>query len=223
MPPTSDLTTLDHHGIVVGKGWRKVFVPLLVVVWFAVLTGGFYALIDFDLQPTAHGRPQRNWPAGASIERATQGPTLVVFLHPRCACSQATVSELARVLEQAQRKVETYVYFVRPPGTPADWEQGQLWRATSKIPGVHILVDTDGIQAARFGAESSGQAMLYDAAGQLTFAGGLTASRGHYGSNPSSNQLITTINSDHQALASVDVFGCPLTGLSRPAAPESQP
>ena len=223
MTPTSALTTLRNRGTFVGSSPRKVLEPLLIVGWLAVLMCGFYALIDFDLRPTSHGRPDVSWPTGAPIERATQGSTLVVFLHPRCACSQATVSELARVLEHAGRKVETYVYFVRPPGTPTDWEQGALWRATAKIPGVRLLVDPDGIEAARFGAESSGAALLYDAAGHLTFAGGLTASRGHFGANPSSDQLITTINSDHRAIVTADVFGCPLTGLSRATAPGGPP
>jgi hypothetical protein len=213
---------LDPPAISPGKPSSIVLELLLIVGWLVLLLCGFYALIDYDLRPTASGHAEATWPARASLERALQGWTLVVFLHPRCACSQATVSELARVLDQAQATVTTFVYFVKPSGAPADWERGGLRRTVSALPGVRVMIDPEGSEAARFGAESSGQTLLYDADGRLTFAGGLTAVRGHYGENPASDRLIAIINSDHQATASVDVFGCPLTDLPRTAFPETQ-
>jgi hypothetical protein len=213
--------TPESPAVSPGKPGSIVLEPLLIAGWLALLLCGFYALIDYDLRPTASGHPDPTWPARASIARAPQGWTLVVFLHPRCACSQATVSELSRVLDQAQATVTTFVYFVKPPGAPADWERGGLRQTVSAIPGVRVLVDPDGLEAARFGAESSGQALLYGADGRLAFTGGLTAARGHYGVNPASDRLIAIINHSGPAAAtSADVFGCPLSERARTASQE---
>ena len=42
------------------------------------------------------------------------------------------------------------------------------------IPGVTTIVDRDGTQASLFGAETSGQVVLYDSHGELKFRGGIT-------------------------------------------------
>ena len=46
-----------------------------------------------------------------------------------------------------------------------------------------MLRDDDGAEARRFGAETSGQTLLYDARGALAFSGGITGARGHAGDN----------------------------------------
>ena len=57
------------------------------------------------------------------------------------------------------------------------------WRSAAAIPGVTVHVDHDGGEARRFGAETSGFVVLYDAHGELLFAGGITTGRGQAGDN----------------------------------------
>ncbi len=57
-----------------------------------------------------------------------------------------------------------------------------------------MLRDDDGAEAKRFGAETSGQTLLYDERGTLAFSGGITGSRGHAGDNAGRASLLALIN-----------------------------
>ena len=74
-----------------------------------------------------------------------------------------------------------------------------------------VLVDrdADGVEAARFGAKTSGQALLYAADGRLLFHGGLTPSRGHEGDNEGLRR-VTAILDGKAARDESPVFGCSL-------------
>jgi hypothetical protein len=45
-------------------------------------------------------------------------------------------------------------------------------------PAQRARADAEGVEMHRFGALTSGQTLVYDAAGRLLFSGGITASRG---------------------------------------------
>ena len=73
-----------------------------------------------------------------------------------------------------------------------------------------MLRDADGREAKRFGVETSGQTLLYDANGRLIFSGGITGSRGHVGENAGELALISLINGGQAERNATSVFGCPL-------------
>src|SRR5262249_54822559 len=79
------------------------------------------------------------------------------------------------VLARAPADVRTVVVLVRPPDADDDWDRSSLGDVS--LPHAERWLDTDGREARLFRAETSGQALLYDAAGRLTFHGGLTAAR----------------------------------------------
>jgi hypothetical protein len=108
--------------------------------------------------------------------------------------------------------------FLKPTSSGSDWEDTELRRSASAIPGVTVLSDVDGAEARRFGAETSGHTILFDANGRLLFSGGITESRGHAGSNFGENAVLSLINNQPIAGAtgSAPVFGCPL--INRAAA-----
>ena len=57
-----------------------------------------------------------------------------------------------------------------------------------------MLRDDDGAEARRFGAETSGQTLLYDEHGALLFSGGITGARGHAGDNAGRASLVALLN-----------------------------
>ena len=122
------------------------------------------------------------------------------------------MDELARVMARSQSKVDAYVLFYTPAGEQAKWEDTELRRSASKIPGVKVLSDIDGIEAHRFGAETSGHTFLFDPTGRLLFNGGITESRGHSGDNDGESSLIALISNNTSRLTKTLVFGCSLTG-----------
>ena len=51
-----------------------------------------------------------------------------MLTHPHCPCSRASIGELARLMAQAQGRVTAYVLFIKPAGSPEDWENSDLWQ-----------------------------------------------------------------------------------------------
>src|ERR1700747_2790456 len=100
------------------------------------------------------------------------------------------MDEFAQVMAHVQGKVRAYVLFYTPRQSGSDWQKTDLRRTAAQIPGVTALSDIDGVEAERFGAETSGHTFLFDRGGRLLFNGGITASRGHSGDNAGESALV---------------------------------
>lgn len=137
-------------------------------------------------------------------------PRLLLFLHPKCPCSAATLSELAEILAEHRGALDVEVIFVRPAETAAGWEQTSLWTAAAQLPGVQVRSDDGGVLAKQFGAATSGHVVLYGAGGQLLFSGGITPARGVAGDNFGRRAVAAALKGQ-PADQSAPVFGCPLT------------
>jgi hypothetical protein len=132
---------------------------------------------------------------------------------------RASLSELARALAEADRNVDTHVFFIRPRSVPAGWERTDLWRWLEGMPGVQLHSDEAQTEARRFGVRTSGHVLLYDRAGDLVFSGGITAGRGHEGDNAGRSGLIGRLRGGTVGRMDTPVFGCPLFSDHDPAAP----
>lgn len=175
-----------------------------------MLAVGGQALLSYEHSPGKVGMVPKSWPAESRIVRATDRDTLVMLAHPRCPCTRASVNELARIMAQSPGRLNASVVFFQPQGAGTDWKDTSLMRDASQIPGVKIVVDVDGTEAQRFGAETSGHTLLYDSQGNLLFSGGITASRGHEGDNLGENTIIALVNNRPTGGRSTSVFGCSL-------------
>jgi hypothetical protein len=113
-------------------------------------------------------------------------------------------------MTRLQGKVAAVVIFVRPKDFAEDWEFTDLWHSAQSIPGTRVLSDAGGVEAARFGAQASGQAMLYDASGNLRFSGGITASRGHSGDNAGRSAIVSLVTTGSAQTTRTSVYGCSL-------------
>lgn len=180
-----------------------------IALWLLLCGLGSAGMVHYQLAPGDAGSPPASWPSDTGLKRAPGRPTLLVFVHPKCPCSRATVDSLAWVMSRAGSGVAAYAVFVRPKGFAEGWEQTDLWRDASRIPGVALVSDADGIETRRFGAETSGEAELFDAAGKLSYSGGLTAGRGHFGDNDGRDSVLSLV-SGRAASASRPVYGCAL-------------
>jgi hypothetical protein len=194
---------------------RSIVLGLACIAWGSGVVAGFSTAERYAGTPGAPGAPCASWPAGASLERDASRPTLLLFLHPRCPCSDATVEELSRLLARCGERMTTQVLFVTDPALGTDWRQAGLWSDVAALPGVTELEDAGGVEARRFGARTSGQAQLFGADGALLFAGGLTAARGHAGDNAGVDAIEGLVLHGHGA-SSTPVFGCALPGAVSP-------
>ena len=134
---------------------------------------------------------------------------IVVFAHPRCSCTGATLEQLARIQAQAG-DLDIRIFFFTPSGQPETWANTSLREQADRIPGAKIFGDPGGAVAARYGAQTSGQVLLFDAEGRLAFEGGLTASRGHYGDSDGSDAVAAVLKRLAPRHRRTPVFGCDL-------------
>jgi len=183
-------------------------VPLL---WLTAIVVGLGALEEYKSRPGTTGLTPVALPKGMPGVEGGERARLLMFVHPKCPCSKASVGELAEIATRESGKVAVEVVFVKPPGAVQDWSKTTLREQAAAIPGVR-LVDDDGTLAKRLGAETSGYVVLYDAGGKLLFSGGITRSRGHEGDNFGRRAICALLNgnSDGFTGAKTPVFGCPL-------------
>lgn len=147
-------------------------------------------------------------------------PTLVMFVHPRCPCSRASLGELAVLLAQSPQRVNVHVVFLKPAEVDGRWLASDLWRQAELISGVTLDTDEAGTEARRFQSQISGDTVLYAAGGKLLFHGGITAERGHAGDNAGRSTLLALLKNQTFGagkIPSTPVFGC---ALFQPATPE---
>ena len=237
MPPSSPADT-EH--LDAGKSITDVRLKgrlqIAVIAWLLFVAVGLGCLLIYANQPGQRGEPVVNWPEGMEVGLSKSKSTLLLFAHPRCPCTRATLDELAWIMTRCGSNVECQVHFVQPAGKSGQWMQSDIWETASSIPGVTVWADREGQLTKQFGAKTSGHAMLYDSYGRLRFEGGITPSRGHRGSNSGRQEIIRIANTrqpkaliahvnqpgntDDVATESTCVFGCPLFAARQVSATE---
>jgi hypothetical protein len=188
-------------------------IRLGVGLWLGVIGPGVWALWAYAGRPAQPAAAPIQWPETSHLERDPQRPTLVMLLHPRCACSRASLSELSRLMARVDGKVTAHVAIQVPAGAGDEWTDTDLWHIARTIQGVRVSAD-GGDETRAFGAAASGQVLLYDAGGALVFAGGITYARGHEGANDGRQALEARILDGHAPIAQTPVFGCLLRSPS---------
>lgn len=193
------------------------------LIWAASAIFGMGVLFNYELTPGETASPSADWPAQSSLALDPVLPTLVMFVHPRCSCSRASLGELARLIAQCGDQVRAHVLFFTPGGADIEWAKTDLWRSAAAIPGVGVRFDEDGTEAGRFAATISGQTFLYDTGGRLVFDGGITASRSHFGDNAGRAAITSFALKGSADRASTPVFGCSIHDPESPAREEVAP
>jgi hypothetical protein len=182
----------------------------MLLAWLACVLAGMVVLWRYEATPGPVHVTDVDWPAASSIVPSHKLPTLLIFAHPRCPCTRATLAELDALMTHNQGRVDARVCFFQPTDEPPDWSRTDLYDAAAAIPGVKVEWDPDNVEAHRFGAKTSGYTLLFDRRGKLLFSGGITAARGHQGDNDGIAAIATLLAGDRSETENTPVFGCPL-------------
>jgi hypothetical protein len=195
---------------------KNAIIAVAVAVWIPAVGYGVNTLWRYSTTAGHPAEPPSEWPRFAPIERAAGRSTLLIFAHPKCPCTQATLGELGIIVAHGRERVNAFVFFYRPSAEPGEWAKTDLWQAATAIPGVRAFEDRDGAVARSFGVFTSGETLLYDPAGRLQFQGGITAFRGHSGDNAGRSAITALLQGDEvpskNAHMTAPVFGCSLRG-----------
>jgi hypothetical protein len=192
---------------------RRVWIVAgCVSLWIFAVGAGARAMWTYQTTPGAAAEPPARWPSASTLADPSRRPTLLLIAHPHCPCTRASVGELGRLMARLGERVSAHVLVYRPRDFAAGWERTDVWDTAARIPGVSVHVDVDGAEAARFGAATSGQVLLYDTAGRRRFSGGLTNARGHVGESPAQERIAAIVEGGETEDATARVFGCALAG-----------
>lgn len=188
--------------------------PLLVFSWLAIIVAGLCFAVDFEKRPALISEQLKVWPKESRLQRNENGLTLLMFVHPNCPCSQASIAELARFMNK-NRNLSGYVCFLIPKNVDGSWLESKNWQDARKIPGLVSAPDYSESEAEKFFARGSGETFLFAKDGKLLFHGGITAARGHEGPNSGLDSLQLAVQRMENKETVYPVYGCSLQNCSK--------
>jgi len=169
-------------------------------MWLSFACLGFVPLINY----AAHAGTSGVVPLHLSTAGWHGRARLIMTVHPKCACSHASLRELDRLLAHVSEPIDAHIVFVGQD------EDTALLQQAMAISGVTIEHDTTGQDAQALGAETSGDVFFYDAQGTLRFHGGLTTARGHEGASPGADAILALVSHQPATVLATAAFGCRL-------------
>jgi hypothetical protein len=177
--------------------------------WLIATAAGMAWSLAYARAPGDIGTAPPAWPGGEAIGRIAGRPTLVLALHPACVCSQATLEQIDRLAAARPGALDVIVLLAAYDALPA--EADVIGPALARRRHLRRVDDRGAAIARRFGALTSGHAVLYDEHGRLRFSGGLTRGRGETGDSlPLAFLRDWTAGTRPAGVARFDVFGCAL-------------
>ena len=209
MPPLAPTPIPPRRGTSPRRRLGALWI-LGLAAWVGLVVAGVTWTARWSQRPGTFAAVPPTWPAASKLGRSATKHALVVFAHPRCPCTVATLRELEKIVARCQDRVDTRVVLCLPPGATAGFDDGELRQRAAAIPGATVHADPEGREAYLFDATTSGAVYLFDPSGALRFSGGITAARGHEGQNPGRTQLVALVQDGGSGLVRSPVFGCPL-------------
>lgn len=181
---------------------------ILTLTWFAMSLGGFAYWELHERTPGLISEPTTE--AFNRLTSPSPGLRMMLFLHPHCSCSRATLNQLASCMSERRFDSDLCVYFVRPPGARENWEVSELRSLATVIPCARVLTDVDGKIARAYGVHTSGHLIVQDSTDAIRFTGGITPGRGNGQDCAGRQAVISLFAGELAAISSTPVFGCPL-------------
>ena len=165
----------------------------------------------FATEPDACSAEDAQWPDGTAVSRSSEQLTLLLFVHPRCSCTRASVQELSRVLSRTKQLPAVRVIASCPRNATREWRESSIVADAAALPNAALIDDAWGAESARFGAVVSGTVIVFSQGGSRLFSGGVTSSRGHTGVSTGGQMLLAVLNGEAaRQQAAAPVFGCRL-------------
>ncbi len=186
----------------------------LALLWLFGIGYGISILMTHELTPGPQSSP---FPSSGELLLPFLHDKpfgLVMFAHPHCVCTKASISELQWILSKCSDSVQATILFVKPEGAPEDWEKSDSWQMACELPHVRVMVDESARLAKRLGALTSGHTFLINSTGNILFSGGVTNGRGVTGDNAGRRAILSfakhTSPSNEPPQSTANVFGCTL-------------
>jgi len=197
--------------------YRSVFLASgLLALATGATVGGFALLARHQSRAGDSGKPAHACPSAYASLLHPELPTLLLFAHPQCPCTIATIAELERVAAKCEGRLHVIVCVDAPAAFSSELVHGRTWTRASATPSFDVKEDAHGRIASAFGVRTSGHALLFAPDGELLFDGGITGSRGHEGDNPGSLAVVDIVLGRAPDCRFTPVYGCALFAADVP-------
>ena len=187
------------------------------VLFFWIVTSlyGIYFSINYSSTPGESSKWSEPWPEQSQLKFEPDKFNFVVFLHPECDCSKATLNQIEEIVKDAgSEKIHYLAVFLLPEKMRIAWGESDLLKRTRGIKNLQIYID-DQKEFQRFGVKTSGQTLIFGPSKDLLFSGGLTVARGHIGVSMGQDFVLSLFKGRDLAKNKIDkkinltpVFGC---------------
>jgi hypothetical protein len=200
----------ENKGNVVSGGVWRISLVLLAVAWTAASVLSWSLLLSHTYQPVVATGGINEWPSSLEPTDRDGRIRVILFAHPLCPCTRATIAELDEALGSRRTNVNTTIVFVTAGLAEPDIYDSPTVAAARRLLNVTLRFEDNTAFASRIGATTSGELFVFDGAGKRVFHGGITAGRGHRGRSPGRErfeQALEGILVDHEESP---LFGCRL-------------
>jgi hypothetical protein len=182
----------------------------ILTLWVIAVGLGFFFLERYKSTPGMPGTELKVLPPQSEIDLSEKPYTLVMFGHPKCPCSRASLVELQKLIGTYSREFGVRIIFYHPKSSSPDWFETDIVAKAKALPDVKVSYDPDGRLARIIGAKTSGQTYVFDKQRRQIFMGGITGSRGHEGENDGVRSIASIAETGKPILSTTKVFGCSL-------------
>src|SRR5258706_7114521 len=114
------------------------------MLWLLASAVGIWILLRYENAPGRNCAAPERWPTEARINVPQGRYLLLMFAHPKCPCTRASIDELNRLLAHCDGKVVAMVLFAHHGGMAVDWASGSSSRNRAASPGVSVPADLGG-------------------------------------------------------------------------------
>lgn len=189
---------------------RATFYGVICAVWIGSALWGWSALLEHTYRPAETADAVTDWPDAAWPTAPSASFQIVVFAHPFCPCTRATLQKLDESLTRLPDETRISVIFVTAGLKPAEVAGSSTVEFARRLPGVEVRFDETGDWAERFHARVSGEVFAFDRQGRRRFHGGVTTGRGHLGDAAGQELLERLALGVTEESSTAPVFGCAL-------------
>lgn len=189
---------------------RKPVLYILTTGWFVLVLAGFAQMAEYQSTPGQSAQPANGFPVNTQITPVPATATVVMFIHPQCPCTRASLSELERLQCQVPATTRIYIVCAWPPDAPDNWADTPLVHSAQSLQRIKFVNDVDRTLLTAFDSKTSGETFVYDEHCGLVFHGGITRGRGHEGDNAGRSAIGQLLNHGTASTVETPVFGCPL-------------
>ncbi|MEO5969296.1 MAG: hypothetical protein ABIQ95_05165 [Bdellovibrionia bacterium] len=182
----------------------------IFTIWILAVCIGFFFLEKYKSTPGKAGTEFKVLPPQSEIDLSDKPYTLVMFGHPKCPCSRASLVELEKLMSVYSKNFGIKIIFYHPKTATPDWFETDIVAKAKSLPDVKVTFDPDGRLANIIGARTSGMTYVFDKQRRQIFMGGITGSRGHEGENDGTRSIASIAETGKPILTTTKVFGCSL-------------